>query len=69
MRIRGRQRAFSGCNRKDFTMRKILLSMSAWLALAAAMPLLSACHTMAGAGQDISNTGNALTNSADQHTP
>ena len=50
-------------------MRKPLLSLAAWLAMLAALPLLSACHTMAGAGQDISNTGNALTNSADQHTP
>ncbi len=28
---------------------------------------LSACGTMAGAGQDISKAGNALENSADKH--
>ena len=39
------------------------------LLLAAAAPLLSACHTTAGAGQDISATGHAITNSADKHTP
>ena len=38
-------------------------------ALAGAAPLLSACHTTAGAGQDISATGTALTNSAHANTP
>ena len=31
--------------------------------------LLGACHTTAGAGEDISATGHALTNSAEKHTP
>ncbi|HEX2582171.1 MAG TPA: entericidin A/B family lipoprotein [Dongiaceae bacterium] len=31
--------------------------------------LLGGCHTMAGAGQDISHTGNALTRSANKHSP
>jgi entericidin B len=30
---------------------------------------LAACNTTAGAGEDISNTGNALTNSAEKHNP
>ncbi len=39
------------------------------LLLIGAAPLLGACHTTAGAGEDISATGNALTNSAEKHTP
>ena len=34
--------------------------------LLGAMPLLSACHTTAGAGQDLSSAGHSLTNSADR---
>lgn len=41
----------------------------ALLALIGIAPLLGACHTTAGAGQDISATGHAITNSAKQHTP
>jgi predicted small secreted protein len=33
------------------------------------VPLLSACHTTAGAGEDISQTGQAIEKSADKHTP
>ncbi len=32
-----------------------------------AMPLLTACHTTAGAGRDLSNAGHSLTNSAERH--
>ena len=32
-------------------------------------PLLSACHTTAGAGQDISATGKTIEKSAKQNTP
>jgi len=39
------------------------------LVLVAAMPLLGACHTTAGAGQDLSATGHAVTHSADKNTP
>ena len=41
----------------------------ALLALIGIAPLLGACHTTAGAGQDISATGHAITDSAKQHTP
>jgi predicted small secreted protein len=41
----------------------------AMLALVAAMPLLSACHTAAGAGQDIKATGQAIDNAAQKATP
>jgi predicted small secreted protein len=40
-----------------------------FLALLAASPLLSACQTTAGAGEDISAGGHALTNSAEKHAP
>ena len=39
------------------------------IALLAALPLLGACQTTAGAGQDISKAGNDLTKSAVQHAP
>ncbi len=39
------------------------------ITLLAALPLLGACNTTAGAGQDISKAGNDLTKSAVQHTP
>jgi predicted small secreted protein len=51
------------------TMRKTLSIVLTLAMLIGAAPLLAACHTTAGAGQDISATGNALTNSAEKHTP
>lgn len=45
-------------------MRRFLLPL---LALLAAVPLLAACNTVAGAGKDMSNAGHSLTNSAEQH--
>ena len=50
-------------------MTKKLSIALALLMLLAAAPLLGACHTTAGAGEDISAGGHALTNSADRHTP
>ena len=41
----------------------------ALLTLTAAVPLLSACHTTAGAGQDISATGQAIDKAAKKATP
>jgi predicted small secreted protein len=41
----------------------------ALLALWGAALLLSACHTTAGAGQDIANTGHAIERSANQNAP
>jgi predicted small secreted protein len=37
------------------------------LALFCTAPLLGACHTTAGAGEDISSAGHAITDSADKH--
>jgi predicted small secreted protein len=39
------------------------------LALIVAVPLLSACHTTAGAGEDISATGQAIDRTAKKVTP
>ncbi len=41
----------------------------ALLVLIGAAPLLGACHTTAGAGQDLSATGHAVTHSAEKNTP
>lgn len=48
--------------------RKIALGLT-MLVLVAAAPLLSACHTTAGAGQDISATGQAIDKAAVKATP
>ncbi len=48
--------------------KKIVVGLT-MLLLVAAAPLLSACHTTAGAGEDISATGKAIEHSADKHTP
>lgn len=50
-------------------MRKLFPLTLTLLALLGAMPLLAACHTTAGAGEDISATGRAMTHSADRNTP
>jgi predicted small secreted protein len=39
------------------------------LVLIGAIPLLGACHTTAGAGEDLSATGHVITHSADKATP
>lgn len=49
---------------------KQLLSLVLTLGmLMGAAALLGACHTTAGAGEDLSAGGRALTNSADKNTP
>jgi predicted small secreted protein len=50
-------------------MRANILVALTVLVLLGAAPLLSACHTTAGAGEDISATGHAITHSADKNTP
>ncbi len=50
-------------------MRKYLSIALALMALVGLAPLLGACHTTAGAGQDISATGHAITGTADKATP
>ncbi len=50
-------------------MRTKLSIALALLVLIAAAPLLGACHTTAGAGEDISATGHVITHSAEKNTP
>lgn len=50
-------------------MRKSLSVILTIAVLIGAVPVLSACHTTAGAGQDISATGNAITKDAKKLTP
>jgi predicted small secreted protein len=50
-------------------MYKRLIAGLTVLSLVAAAPLLSACHTTAGAGQDVSATGKVIEKSAKQNTP
>lgn len=47
-------------------MRRLLPTALTLLVLIAAAPLLGACHTTAGAGEDLSATGKAITHSADK---
>jgi predicted small secreted protein len=48
--------------------KNLILALS-FFSLVAIAPLLSACHTTAGAGQDISATGKVIEKSAKQNTP
>ena len=50
-------------------MRRHLSIAFTLFALLAAAPLLGACHTTAGVGQDISATGHVLTKDAQKATP
>ncbi len=47
---------------RRYSVRAMLLAF----AFAALAPMLSACNTTAGAGQDLSGAGRAVTNSADK---
>jgi predicted small secreted protein len=50
-------------------MRKNISLALTLLALIGLAPMLSACHTTAGAGEDLSAGGHAITNSAEKHAP
>jgi predicted small secreted protein len=50
-------------------MRRILSITLMLLILIGTAPLLGACHTTAGVGEDLSATGHAITHSADTNTP
>ncbi len=50
-------------------MRRQLGRSGLVLVLLAALPLLAACHTVQGAGQDITNTGQAIESGAQKATP
>ncbi len=48
--------------------RNVYLTLTL-LMLIGAIPLLGACHTTAGFGQDLSNGGQAITHDANKSTP
>jgi predicted small secreted protein len=50
-------------------MRKNISLVLTLLVLVGLAPMLGACHTTAGAGEDLSAGGHAITNSAEKHTP
>lgn len=54
---------------RNIAMRKSFSIVLTLMALFGAVPMLGACHTTAGAGQDISATGHVLTNSAQKNAP
>jgi len=51
----------------EVVMRKHSHAIVLTLFMFGAVSLLSACNTTAGAGEDISATGHAITNSADRN--
>jgi predicted small secreted protein len=53
---------------KGRPMRRKTAIVLTLLALAGTAPLLSACNTTAGAGQDLQAAGHSLERSADRHT-
>jgi entericidin B len=55
--------------KETIAMQKKLAVALTLLALLGAVPVLSACQTVAGAGEDLSAGGHALTNSAEKHAP
>ena len=61
--------AFEPLNKVVFMSKKMMRSTLILLAFLSIAPLLAACHTTAGAGQDISKTGQAITRSANNATP
>jgi predicted small secreted protein len=48
--------------------KQTLMFTLSLLTLLSAAPILSACNTTAGAGKDISNTGQAIERSAKEHS-
>jgi len=55
--------------KRTIAMRRNLSIAFTLLLLLGIAPLLGACHTTAGAGQDISATGHAITHDANANTP
>ena len=61
-------RGMSG-HRKIAMCKRTTMLTFALLVLMGAIPLLGACHTTAGAGEDISKTGQAIEKGANKLTP
>jgi predicted small secreted protein len=49
--------------------KRTRLSALILIAISGAVLLLGACHTIAGAGEDVSHAGHAVEKSADKHAP
>lgn len=49
--------------------KKISMLAFTFATLLTTAPLLGACHTVAGAGEDISRTGDAIEHTAERSTP
>jgi predicted small secreted protein len=60
---------FEPLSKVIFMCKKTMRSTLILLAFLGIAPLLGACHTTAGAGQDISKTGQAITRTANNATP
>jgi len=60
---------FDARDMQEFLMTKNIRLALAFAALLGAAPVLSACHTTAGVGQDLSQGGQALSNSANANAP
>jgi predicted small secreted protein len=60
------ERAIGGKDNMSRTLAAFTITI---LMLTAAVPLLSACHTVSGAGEDISATGQAIDRAAKKTTP
>jgi predicted small secreted protein len=54
---------------RTVVMRKPLSIAFTLLLLLSAVPVLTACHTTAGAGEDISDAGHAISHDANKATP
>jgi entericidin B len=65
MTIRRRSAAFA---ESAVAARRVVMALTL-LALVGIAPLLGACHTAAGLGEDLSAGGHAVTNSAEKHAP
>ncbi len=50
-------------------MRKYISLVATLLVLIGIAPLLGACNTAAGVGEDLSSAGHAITNTAEKHAP
>jgi predicted small secreted protein len=55
--------------KRTIAMNRTLSIALTLLVLLTAAPLLGACHTTAGAGEDLSAAGHAVTNGAQRSTP
>ena len=60
---------FEPLSKVNFMCKKMALSNLILLVFLGIAPLLGACHTAAGAGQDISKTGQAIERTANKATP